>query len=96
MVECLSNFYLMYIKFGMGRATSGTEQEIRAGVIDRNEEISLIKKFDGEFPKKYFQDILDPNPHNSFIIHSTFGFSIGLFLYISAPLFEASNIISLL
>ena len=53
------HFYTYFIKFGMGRATSGTEQEIRAGVIDRNEGISLIKKFDGEFPKKYFQDILD-------------------------------------
>ena len=43
----------------MGRATSATEQEIRAGVINRDEGIALVKRFDSEFPSKYFQDYLD-------------------------------------
>ena len=53
------HFYTYYIKFGMGRATSATEQEIRAGVINRDEGIALVKRFDSEFPSKYFQDYLD-------------------------------------
>jgi N-acetyl sugar amidotransferase len=52
------HFYTFYTKFGMGRATAATEQEIRAGVITRDEGISLIKRFDGEFPSKYLKDCL--------------------------------------
>tara|TARA_Y100000310_G_scaffold336091_1_gene419741 strand:- start:352 stop:1566 length:1215 start_codon:yes stop_codon:yes gene_type:complete len=53
------HFYTYYIKFGMGRATSATEQEIRAGVINRDEGIALVKRFDSEFPSKYFPDFLE-------------------------------------
>ncbi len=52
------HFYTFYIKFGMGRTTAATDQEIRSGVIDRDEGIRLIKRFDGEFPKKYLNDCL--------------------------------------
>lgn len=53
------HFYTFYIKFGMGRATSATDQEIRSGVINRDEGVALVKRFDGEFPKKYLKDCLD-------------------------------------
>jgi len=53
------HFYTYYIKFGMGRTTAATEQEIRAGVINRDEGISLVKRFDSEFPSKYFADFLE-------------------------------------
>ena len=53
------HFYTFYIKFGMGRATAATDQEIRSGIITRDEGISLVKRFDGEFPKKYFNEVLD-------------------------------------
>ena len=46
------HFYLQYIKFGFGRATSDTAHEIRDGKITRDEGIALVKKYDGEFPKK--------------------------------------------
>ena len=36
-----------------------TAQEIRNKLLDRDEGISLVKKYDGEFPKKYFEEILD-------------------------------------
>jgi len=36
-----------------------TAQEIRNGLLNREEGISLVKKYDGEFPKKYFEEILD-------------------------------------
>ena len=52
------HFYTFYIKFGMGRTTAATDQEIRSGVIERDEGISLVKRFDGEFPKKYLNDCL--------------------------------------
>ena len=53
------HFYLSYIKFGIGRATSDTAHEIRDNKINRDEGIALVKKFDGEFPKKYYKEFLE-------------------------------------
>lgn len=53
------HYYLSYIKFGIGRATSDSAHEIRDGKITREEGIALIKKFDGEFPSKYYQLFLE-------------------------------------
>ena len=50
---------MSFIKFGIGRATSDTAHEIRDGKISREEGIMLVKKFDGELSKKYFQVTLD-------------------------------------
>jgi len=52
------HYYLAYIKFGLGRTTSDTAHEIRDGHITREEGISLIKRFDSEFPVKYFKIFL--------------------------------------
>jgi len=59
--DCLDgqHYYLGYVKFGIGRATSDTAHEIRDGKITREEGIALVRKFDGEFPKKYFPDFLE-------------------------------------
>ena len=53
------HFYLAYIKFGHGRCLSDAAHEIRDGHISREEAIALIKKYDGEFPKKYYQEFLE-------------------------------------
>lgn len=53
------HYYLAYIKFGIGRATSDTAHEIRDGKIDREEGKALVKRYDGEFPQKHFQTFLD-------------------------------------
>ena len=53
------HYYLAYIKFGIGRATSDTAHEIRDGKISKEEGIQLVKKFDREFPKKYFREFLE-------------------------------------
>ena len=53
------HYYLAFIKFGIGRTTSDTAHEIRDEKIDREEGIALIKKYDSEFPKKYFDFFLD-------------------------------------
>ena len=53
------HYYLSYIKFGIGRCTSDAAHEIRDGKISRDEGIALVKKYDGEFPKKYFNEFLE-------------------------------------
>lgn len=53
------HYYLAYIKFGLGRCTSDTAHEIRDGHITREEGVSLVEKYDGEFPKKYFNEFLN-------------------------------------
>tara|TARA_B100001063_G_C16746430_1_gene547791 strand:- start:500 stop:1705 length:1206 start_codon:yes stop_codon:yes gene_type:complete len=52
------HYYCTYIKFGIGRATYDTAQEVRNDKIERNEGIKLVNKYDSEFPKKYFNDFL--------------------------------------
>jgi N-acetyl sugar amidotransferase len=51
--------YMMYIKFGFGRAWSDACIEIRAGRMTRDEGIELVKKYDGVFPYEYLQDYLE-------------------------------------
>jgi N-acetyl sugar amidotransferase len=52
------HFYTTYIKFGIGRATYDASQEIRNGKITREEGVKLVKKFDGEFPDRYFKEFI--------------------------------------
>ena len=53
------HWYTWFIKTGRGRCTDDAAIEIRNNIIDREEAISLVKKYDGEFPKTYFKDILN-------------------------------------
>ena len=53
------HYYTTYIKFGIGRATYDASQEIRNKHLTREEGVALVKKFDGEFPDKYFNEIMD-------------------------------------
>ena len=53
------HFYLAYIKFGHGRCLSDAAHEIRDGHISREEAVALIKRYDGEFPKKYYPEFLE-------------------------------------
>lgn len=52
------HYYTTYIKFGIGRSTYDAAQEIRNKKITREEGVSLVKRFDSEFPRKYFNEIL--------------------------------------
>ncbi len=52
------HYYLGFIKFGIGRTTSDAAHEIRDGKIDRDEGVSLVRKYDGEFPKKHYAEFL--------------------------------------
>lgn len=53
------HYYTTYIKFGLGRASYDAAQEIRSGHLTREEGVSLVKRYDGEFPQKWFKEILD-------------------------------------
>ncbi len=53
------HYYLMWMKFGICRATSDAGHLIREGRLTREVAIKLVKKYDGEFPKKYFKFFLD-------------------------------------
>ena len=52
------HYYCTFIKFGIGRATYDSSQEVRNEKITREEAVHLIKKYDSEFPKKYFKEFL--------------------------------------
>lgn len=53
------HFYLAFIKFGIGRATSDAAHEIRDGHLTRGEGVALVRRYDGEFPAKYFKPFLE-------------------------------------
>ena len=53
------HYWCGFIKFGIGRCTHEASQEVRNGHIDREEALALVKRFDGEFPQKHFEEVLD-------------------------------------
>ena len=53
------HYYTTFIKFGIGRTTYDASQEIRNSHITREEACALVKRFDGEFPDRYFDEIME-------------------------------------
>ena len=53
------HYYTAYIKFGLGRATYDASQEIRNKHLTREEGVALVKRFDGEVPKRYIAEVMD-------------------------------------
>lgn len=53
------HYYTTLIKFGIGRATYDAAQEIRNQKITREEGVALVKRYDQEFPVKYFKEFLN-------------------------------------
>jgi len=53
------HYYTTYIKFGLGRASYDASQEIRNKHLTREEGVALVHKFDGEFPDRYFNEVMD-------------------------------------
>ena len=53
------HYYTTFIKFGIGRATYDASQEIRNKHLTREDGIALVRKFDGEFPDRYFNEIME-------------------------------------
>ena len=53
------HYFTTYIKFGLGRATYDAAQEIRNSEITRDEGISLVEKYDGEYPLRFETELFD-------------------------------------
>lgn len=51
--------YLMYLKFGFGRATQDACIEVRRGAMSRDQAISLVNIYDHEFPNLFLKDYLN-------------------------------------
>lgn len=51
------HYYTTWIKFGIGRATYDAAQETRSGDITRDEAVALVKRYDGEFPERFADEI---------------------------------------
>lgn len=52
------HYWTTFIKFGIGRATHDAAQEIRNGDITREEGISLVKSYDGEWPHRFETELM--------------------------------------
>ena len=53
------HYYTTYIKYGIGRATYDAAQEIRNRHLTREEGVRVVHRFDGEFPERHFQEVMD-------------------------------------
>jgi hypothetical protein len=51
--------YLMYLKFGFGRATQDAGIEIRRGAMTREQAVNLVRLYDGAFPEEFVNVYLD-------------------------------------
>lgn len=50
--------YMKFLKYGYGRATDQLCIEIRHGRISRDEAIRIVRKYEGQVPRKYLPDFL--------------------------------------
>ncbi len=53
------HYFTTFIKFGIGRATYDASQEVRNDEINRDEAIALVKKYDGEYPDRFENEIFE-------------------------------------
>jgi N-acetyl sugar amidotransferase len=53
------HYFTTHIKFGLGRASYDASQEIRNRHLTREEGVALVKRFDGEFPDRYFNEVME-------------------------------------
>ena len=51
--------YLMYLKFGFGRANQDASIEIRRGAMDRQQAVNLVRLYDGSYPEEFINLYLD-------------------------------------
>ncbi|NLQ05930.1 N-acetyl sugar amidotransferase [Cylindrospermopsis raciborskii] len=51
--------YLMYLKFGFGRANQDASIEIRRGAMDRSQAVNLVRLYDGQYPHEFLETYLD-------------------------------------
>jgi N-acetyl sugar amidotransferase len=52
-------FYMQFIKFGFGRCTRDTCRHIQNDQMTREKGLELVRRYDHEFPKSYFEENLE-------------------------------------
>lgn len=50
--------YLMYLKFGFGRANQDASIEVRRGAMDRAQAVNLVRLYDGQYPHEFIETYL--------------------------------------
>lgn len=53
------HYWTTHVKFGIGRASYDAAQEIRNGEISREEGIALVNRFDGEWPSRFEDELME-------------------------------------
>jgi N-acetyl sugar amidotransferase len=53
------DYYMMHVKFGFGRATRMASRLIQFGHMTRERGLDLTRKYDGEWPRRYLEPVLD-------------------------------------
>lgn len=51
--------YLMYLKFGFGRANQDASIEIRRGSMTRSQALNLVRLYDGQYPEEFIDTYLN-------------------------------------
>jgi N-acetyl sugar amidotransferase len=51
------HYWTTHVKFGIGRATYDAAQEVRSADITREEGVALVRRFDGEFPTRFADEV---------------------------------------
>jgi N-acetyl sugar amidotransferase len=51
--------YLMYLKFGFGRANQDACIEVRRGAMERQQAVNLVRLYDGQYPEEFVGQYLD-------------------------------------
>lgn len=53
------HYYTTHVKFGIGRTSYDAAQEIRSGDIEREEGVALVRRYDGEFPDRFANELFE-------------------------------------
>lgn len=53
------DFFMMFVKFGFGRATRMASRLIQGGHLTRDQGLDLVRRYDGEVPSSYLPAVLE-------------------------------------
>ena len=53
------DYFMMFVKFGFGRATRMASRLIQGGHMMREQGMELVERYDGEFPETYLSEVLE-------------------------------------
>ena len=65
------DWFMMFVKFGFGKATRMASRLIQNGHMTREEGLKAVRQYDGEFPERYLEDILQYMDMNHVLFEET-------------------------